>query len=105
MGSDDTTALQKTIDDATTAGKIVFFDAGTHLVTSTLLIPPGAKIVCEGYAVIMSSGNFFNMNTSQPVVQVGKSGQRGVVEWSEGALSGAVLVEWNLASPGTPSGT
>lgn len=110
--TDDTTALQNVINSATAAGKVVFFDAGTYIVTRTLLIPAGAKLVGEGLAsVIMSSGGFFNnMNSPQPVVKVGNAGSTGQVEWSDmilstkGAQAGATLIEWNLATSGTPSG-
>ncbi|KAE9367654.1 glycoside hydrolase family 55 protein [Stipitochalara longipes BDJ] len=108
--TDDTAALQKVIDSATAAGNVVFFDAGTYLVTSTLLIPAGAKLVGEAYSVIMSSGSFFNTNAPQPVVRVGTSGSTGQVEWSDmivatqGPQAGAILIEWNLATSGTPSG-
>jgi len=66
--------------------------------------------VGEGYSVIMSSGSFFNGATPQPVVRVGTAGSMGQVEWSDmivathGAQAGAVLIEWNLATSGTPSG-
>ena len=109
--TDDTAALQKVINSATAAGNVVFFDAGTYLLTSTLVIPAGAKLVGEAYSVIMSSGSFFNdPNNPQPVVQVGTPGSTGQVEWSDmivatqGAQSGAVLIEWNLATSGRPSG-
>jgi glucan 1,3-beta-glucosidase len=109
--TDDTNALQNVINSATSAGQIVFFDAGTYLVSKTLSIPPGAKLVGESYSVIMSSGSYFNdMNNPKPVVQVGTSGQTGQVEWSDmivstqGAQPGAILIEWNLATSGTPSG-
>jgi glucan 1,3-beta-glucosidase len=60
----------------------------------------------------VSSGSFFNnINSPQPVVQVGTAGSTGQVEWSDmivstqGAQAGATLIEWNLAtSGGTPSG-
>jgi glucan 1,3-beta-glucosidase len=109
--TDDTTAIQNAINSATSAGHIVYFDAGTYLVTNTLTVPPGAKIVGEAYAVIMSSGSFFNdMNNPKPVVQVGTPGSTGQVEWSDmivstqGTQAGAILIEWNLATSGTPSG-
>ena len=110
--TDDTKALQNILNSATSAGKVVFFDAGTYKVTSTLTIPAGAKVVGEALsAFIMSSGSYFNnMNSPQPVVRVGaSSGASGVVEWSDmivstqGAQAGAVLIEWNLASS-SPSG-
>ncbi|KAI3321311.1 glycoside hydrolase family 55 protein [Xylariaceae sp. AK1471] len=110
--TDDTAALQNVITAAVASGKVVYFDAGTYKVTSTLVIPPMSKIVGEGYPVIMSSGSFFNnVNTPKAVVQVGNQGQSGTVEWSDmmvstqGPQAGAVLIQWNLASPsGSPSG-
>jgi glucan 1,3-beta-glucosidase len=109
--TDDTTALQNAINSATSAGHIVFFDAGTYLVTRTLSIPAGAKLVGESYSVIMSSGSYFNdINNPKPVVQVGTPGATGQVEWSDmivstqGTQAGAILIEWNLATSGTPSG-
>ncbi|KAI0394941.1 glycoside hydrolase family 55 protein [Xylariaceae sp. FL0594] len=112
--TDDTAALQRVITAAASSGKIVYIDAGTYKITTTLFIPPGSKIVGEGYPVIMSSGSFFsNINAPKPVIQVGSPGQVGVVEWSDtiisaqGAQGGAVLIQFNLASPSpsaSPSG-
>ncbi|RDW84364.1 hypothetical protein BP6252_01954 [Coleophoma cylindrospora] len=109
--TDDTTALQAVIDAATAAGQVTFFDAGTYKVTRTLFIPAGAKLVGETYSIIMSSGSFFNnMDSPQAVVRVGHAGDSGQVEWSDmivstqGAQAGAILIEWNLATSGTPSG-
>jgi len=109
--TDDTTALQNAINSATSAGHVVFFDAGTYLVTRTLSIPAGAKLVGESYSVIMSSGSYFNdINNPKPVVQIGTPGATGQVEWSDmivstqGTQAGAILIEWNLAALGTPSG-
>ena len=112
--TDDTAALQGAINSATAAGNLVFFDAGTYLVTNTLHVPPGARLVGEMLcSIIMSSGpNFSDMTNPQPVVQVGTPGQTGAaVEWSDmivatqGPQDGAVLIEWNLGtSGGAPSG-
>lgn len=111
--TDDTTAIQNVINSATSAGKIVYFDAGIYKVSATINIGPGARIVGEAYPVIMASGSLWNSATNPiPVVRVGAAtGQTGVVEWSDmvvstqGAMAGAVLIQWNLASPATtPSG-
>lgn len=110
--ADDTAALQKVINDAATAGKVVFFDAGTYKVTKTLFVPKGSKLVGEAYSVILSSGAFFNnVAAPQVVVQVGNAGDAGIVEWSDmivstqGTQAGAILIKWNLASTSTsPSG-
>jgi glucan 1,3-beta-glucosidase len=103
--TDDTTAVQNSLNAAAAAGQLAFFDAGTYLVTSTITIPPGSKIAGESYSVIMSSGSFFNdINNPKPVVQVGASGSSGSVQWTDmivstqGIQAGAILIEWNLAA-------
>jgi len=107
--TDDTTAVQNALTAAATAGKIVFFDAGTYQVTKTLFVPKGSKILGESYAVIMSRGAFF-ADISKPQVVV-KVGNPGTVEWSDmivstqGAQAGAILIQWNLAATAAaPSG-
>jgi glucan 1,3-beta-glucosidase len=110
--ADDTAALQRAIDTAVGQGKVLFIDYGLYRVTNTIRIPPGAKIVGESFPVILSSGAFFNdVNNPKPVVQVGStSGQAGQVELTDfivstmNAQAGAICIEWNLASSGTPSG-
>ncbi|KAI0836389.1 glycoside hydrolase family 55 protein [Hypoxylon sp. FL0890] len=111
--TDDTAALQSAINSAASAGKVLFLDYGVYKVTGTLSIPAGAKIVGEGYPIIVASGSTFgDMSNPKPLLQVGaKSGDAGQVEFSDfvvgtqGAAPGATLIEWNLASPaGTPSG-
>lgn len=111
--NDDSAAVQNVINTAAAAGQVAFFDAGIYLVTTTISIPPGAKIVGETYPVIMGSGSYFsNINAPQPVLRVGTTaGQTGEVELSDfivstqGATAGATLIEWNLASPSSaPSG-
>ncbi|KAI0200912.1 pectate lyase superfamily protein-domain-containing protein [Astrocystis sublimbata] len=103
--TDDTAALQKAIDGATN-GKVLFLDYGLYKVTGTLKIPAGAKIIGEGYPVIMASGDFFgDMSAPKPLLQVGaNSGDAGQVELTDfvvgnsGPAPGAKLIEWNLAS-------
>ena len=91
--TDDTRALQNVIYQAAGQGKIVFVDAGTYKVTSTINIPLGSKIVGEAYPVIMSSGAYFaSMNNAQPVIQVGYSGQNGYIEWSDMIIRFAVFL-------------
>lgn len=109
--TDDTSTLQAAIDNAASSGLIVFVDAGTYLVTDTIKIPAGSKIVGESYSVIMSSGSTFaDITNPVPVVQVGEAGDSGIVEWSDmivstqGAQAGAILIEWNLAAPASSPG-
>ncbi|KAJ7084946.1 exo-beta-1,3-glucanase [Mycena epipterygia] len=100
--TDDTAALQK-IFAAFAGCKIIFFDAGTYIVTSTLTIPAGTQMVGEAWSVIAGKGSTFqDMNNPQPVVQVGAPGSSGVVEITDiifstiGPAGGAIVVEWNV---------
>jgi glucan 1,3-beta-glucosidase len=110
--TDDTAVINELLETAAGNGQVVFFDAGTYKVTSTIYIPPGSKIVGECYSVIMGSGAIFSsVDAPVAVVTVGTAGQSGIVEWSDmivstqGATAGAILIEWNLASAASsPSG-
>lgn len=110
--TDDTAALNKLFASAAANNKIVFLDHGMYVVTSTVHIPAGSRIFGEAFPVILSSGAFFaSADAPKPVVQVGTPGETGRVEWSNTILStrggqaGAILLQYNLASPaGTPSG-
>jgi glucan 1,3-beta-glucosidase len=102
--TDDTTALTQVIAQAAKSGKIVFFDAGTYKIMSTLYIPSGSKIVGESYPNIIGSGSFFSdISKPRPVTRVGTTHERGSIEWSDmivstqGATAGAILIELNLA--------
>lgn len=89
------------------AGGVAFVDAGYYKVTDTIYIPPDIRIVGEALSsVIMGAGaKFSDMNNPRPVVQVGSPGKTGIIEWSDmivstqGATSGAVLIQYNLAAP------
>lgn len=103
--TDDTSALQSALDTAARDHKIVFFDQGVYKVTRTLVFPPGSRIVGEAFPVIMASGQTWSdIENPVPVIQVGKPGDTGFIEWSDmlvstqGSTPGAVLIEWNLAS-------
>lgn len=110
--TDDTKAFQKAINLALAQSKIVFVDGGDYLVTDTIYIPAGSRIQGEAYPVILSSGEYFNdMSKPKPVVQIGKPGESGSIEWSDmivstqGQQRGAILFEHNLKAPaGNPTG-
>ena len=103
--TDDTRALQSAIYQAAFQHKILFLDAGDYLVTSTVYFPANSKVVGEAFPVILGSGPFFsNAKSPQPVVQMGRLGERGSVEFSDvivsgqGAVAGAIFIEYNLAA-------
>lgn len=110
--TDDTAALQRAIMTAASSGKLLYIDHGDYLVSKTIYIPSGSRIVGETFPVILSYGSFFNdINNPQPVVQVGKPGESGWVSWSDtivstrGGQAGAVLIQYNLAATmGAPGG-
>lgn len=110
--TDDTSALNAAIQSAVSAGQVLYLDHGDYLVTGTIDVPAGAQIVGESYSVILSSGDFFNDESSpQPVVRIGQSGDSGTAQLSDlivssqGTQAGAILIQYNLAAPaGSPSG-
>ncbi|EPT06075.1 hypothetical protein FOMPIDRAFT_68535 [Fomitopsis schrenkii] len=103
--TDDTAALQAVFNKYSGCN-IIYVDAGTYVVTSTLTIPAGTQLVGEAWAVIMGSGSAFEDQTNPtPVVQVGAEGSSGILEISnvifttKGPAAGAIVVEWNVNAP------
>ncbi|KAG6855418.1 hypothetical protein H0H87_003139, partial [Tephrocybe sp. NHM501043] len=111
-GRTDDTATLKAIFAKYAGCKIIFFDAGTYIVTSTLTIPAGTRIVGEAWSVIAGSGsNFKDVANPQVVVRVGEANSEGILEISDiifttvGPTPGAIVVEWNVRQPsGVPGG-
>ncbi|KAG8930571.1 hypothetical protein FRC02_004034 [Tulasnella sp. 418] len=101
--TDDTKAIQKMIDQYWGC-KILYFDAGVYIVKDTIKIPTGSIVVGEVWSTIMGSGSkFADVKKPRPVVQVGKAGDKGVIEITDIVFStrsgaaGAIVVEWNTA--------
>ncbi|KAM0272162.1 hypothetical protein ACHAQH_008839 [Verticillium albo-atrum] len=98
--TDDTSCIQSVIDNAAMNKKIVFVDAGTYIITDTINVPPGSRIVGENWAQLAATGSKFKDES------VGKNGQKGTAELqdliftSKGETPGAVFVEWNLEAEG-----
>ncbi len=102
--TDDTAVIQK-IFDTYAATKIIFFDAGAYLHTSTVNIPVNAVILGEVESVILASGSFFaDAKNPKPVWSVGQQGQSGNVQIvdmlfsNRGPVPGAIMLQWNLQS-------
>ncbi|KAH0580279.1 hypothetical protein H2248_001793 [Termitomyces sp. 'cryptogamus'] len=105
-GRTDDTAALKAIFDKYAGCKIIFFDAGTYIVTSTLTIPAGTRVVGEAWSVIAGSGKMFqDVSNPQVVVRVGEPGSQGILEITDmifstvGPTPGAIVVEWNVKQP------
>lgn len=84
-------------------GKLIFIDAGTYILTSTVVIPSGSKLVGEAWSQFAATGSYFN-DASNPKVmlRVGNPGDVGDLEMqdllftTQGPTAGAILVEWNI---------
>ncbi|KAF8078080.1 exo-beta-1,3-glucanase [Lyophyllum atratum] len=110
-GRTDDTAALKAIFAKFAGCKIIFFDAGTYIVSSTITIPAGTQIVGEAWSVIAGSGSAFqNQASPQVVVKVGDTNSQGVVEITDmlfatvGPAAGAIVVEWNVKQPAGQNG-
>jgi len=74
--TDDTDALQVILFKYAEC-RIIFFDAGTYIVTNTLTIPPGTRMVGEAWSVISGKGNYFqDQHNPQVVIKVGTASGR-----------------------------
>ncbi|KAJ3160489.1 hypothetical protein HDU88_007949 [Geranomyces variabilis] len=101
--TDDTEVLQKVINLATSGNRVVYVDAGTYLITDTVFIPKGTRIVGESWSQLAASGPAFSdASKPRPMLKVGLPGDSGAIEMQDllftthGATAGAILVEWNI---------
>lgn len=102
---DDTAALQAVLRDSAGSGKVVWLPHGDYVITDTLIIPSGSRIVGEVFPVLLGTGSKFeDASAPRPVIQVGEQdGQTGRVEISDcifstkGPTPGAIVLRWCLA--------
>lgn len=109
--TDDTAALQAVFDRFSNGTHVIWIPHGHYLLTSTLVVSPGTRVVGEVWPVLMGTGDYFNdASNPKPVIQVGHfAGQQGLVEVSDcifstrGPTRGAIVLQWNLRCEGTKS--
>ena len=101
--SDDTAVLNHILDVAANVSAIVYFPFGVYMISDTLNVPVGSRIIGQAWAQIMATGSAFsNIANPHVAVKVGTIGSVGPVEIQcmmftvRGATAGAVLVEWNV---------
>lgn len=101
--SDDTATINRVLRHAANAGSTAFFSYDAYVVSDTINIPVGSRIVGQVWPMIIGVGaKFQDEQQPRPVVRVGKPGDSGVVEISDmlftayAGLVGAVVVEWNV---------
>lgn len=109
--TDDTAAIRDALA-ANARNKVTYFPHGVYLVSSTITVPVGSRLVGEVWSVISGIGsNFFNAADPKPVLRIGAKGTIGKAELTDlvitihGVLPGAILVEINMAglNPGDVS--
>ncbi|KAF6837096.1 exo-beta-D-glucanase [Colletotrichum musicola] len=101
--TDDTAAFQLAL--GASQGKILFVDAGSYILTQTVTVPAGVKLVGETWSQLVARGPAFSDESKPtPMLRVGNPGQVGNVEMqdliftTQGPTAGAVLIEWNMAA-------
>jgi glucan 1,3-beta-glucosidase len=103
--TDDTASLQAVLD-AAAGTQVVYFPHGIYLLSDTLIVPPGSRLVGEAWTELSARGaKFADAKSPTPMVQVGAPGAVGVAQMTDflftvaDVLPGAVLVEVNMAGP------
>lgn len=103
--TDDTNTLNRILRGA--GNSVIFFPAGVYIITGTLFVPAGTRIVGQLWSQIMATGPAFSsMQHPKVAVRVGNPGDSGIVEiqdmmfTTKGSTPGAVLLEWNINSGG-----
>jgi glucan 1,3-beta-glucosidase len=90
---DDTSGINAIISQYANC-KILFFPQGTYIVTETILIPVGTRIVGEAWSAISATGsNFYNPTSPIPMVKVGNPGDVGVAQISDMLFTVADVIQ------------
>ncbi|EED14258.1 exo-beta-1,3-glucanase, putative [Talaromyces stipitatus ATCC 10500] len=102
--TDDATSLNAILRENAANCRVTYFPYGVYILRDTLFIPPGSKIVGEGWAVLSGAGGAFaDPWNPRAVVKVGYPGDVGVTEIQNmrftvaEVLPGAKLLEINMA--------
>ncbi|KAM3418600.1 Glucan 1,3-beta-glucosidase [Cercospora zeina] len=102
--TDDTQAIQLALLANANCNKVTFFPHGVYVVTDTLYVPPGSRLVGQVLSVVTASGQrFANEDDPRPMIQIGRPGEKGVAECSDllfssaDILPGLIIVEVNMA--------
>lgn len=81
-GANDDTANINAILAQYAGCKVIYFPAGTYIVTDTIFIPAGSRIYGDAYGTAISAlgSNYYNPDAPGTMVQVGNSGDVGVAQ-------------------------
>jgi glucan 1,3-beta-glucosidase len=101
--TDDTASLQAIINQAA-GNSVLYFPHGIYILTDTLFIPAGSRLVGEAWTQLAASGSkFANAKSPKSMIQVGKAGDVGLAQFTDflftvaDVLPGTIMVEVNMA--------
>ncbi|EXL41482.1 hypothetical protein FOCG_16286 [Fusarium oxysporum f. sp. radicis-lycopersici 26381] len=108
--TDDTAVLNHLFSAAANMSAIVYVPFGVYIISDTVEIPVGSRVIGQAWPQIMATGSkFADALKPRVAVRVGLSGQVGVVEIQnmmmtvKGATAGAIMMEWNVHESGQGS--
>ncbi|RKL15944.1 hypothetical protein BFJ63_vAg16419 [Fusarium oxysporum f. sp. narcissi] len=108
--TDDTAVLNHLFSAAANMSAIVYVPFGVYIISDTIEIPVGSRVIGQAWPQIMATGSkFADALKPRVAVRVGLSGQVGVVEIQnmmmtvKGATAGAIMMEWNVHESGQGS--
>ncbi|KAM5345868.1 hypothetical protein ACJ41O_011729 [Fusarium nematophilum] len=108
--TDDTAVLNHLFSAAANMSAIVYVPFGVYIITDTVEIPVGSRVIGQAWPQMMATGSkFADARKPRVAVRVGLPGQVGVVEIQsmmmsvKGATAGAIMMEWNVHESGQGS--
>ncbi|KAL5617780.1 hypothetical protein FOVSG1_000002 [Fusarium oxysporum f. sp. vasinfectum] len=108
--TDDTAVLNHLFSAAANMSAIVYVPFGVYIISDTVEIPVGSRVIGQAWPQIMATGSkFADALKPRVAVRVGLSGQVGVVEIQnmmmtvKGATAGVIMMEWNVHESGQGS--
>ncbi|KAA8645848.1 hypothetical protein EYZ11_010009 [Aspergillus tanneri] len=104
-GSTDDTRNINTILAEYNDCKLIYFPAGTYIVTNTIFVPSGKRIIGDAFASVISAvgSNFANAAEPRAMIRFGYPGDVGVLQVSDmmfsvaDILPGCLMAEVNIA--------
>lgn len=65
--------------------KLIYFPAGTYIVTDTIIVPAGTRIIGDSFASTISGvgSKFMNEHSPRAMVRIGYPGDTGVAQMSD----------------------
>ncbi|KAB8237024.1 glycoside hydrolase family 55 protein [Aspergillus alliaceus] len=102
--TDDTANINKILSENKDC-KVIYFPAGTYIVTDTIFVPSGTRIIGDAFASTISAvgSNFQDSASARVMVRMGYPGDIGVLQMSDMILTvgdilpGCQMVEVNIA--------